>query len=106
MRVTTIMTSKLTNRPASTNTVIRAHRGSGASRIASVSDWNCRTRVRAEELGDKARPPLRGLTPRGRRRQMPILLIPQFAVDIAALEQFFVPADISNGAALHHQNSI
>jgi hypothetical protein len=33
---------------------------------------------------------------------MPVLLVPEFAVDIAALEQILVSADVSDAAALHH----
>src|SRR5882757_868391 len=95
-----------TRNAESTNRVARATRGSAASRIASVSDWNRRTVASEAWLGDKGRAPEVRFVAADRRPQMPVLLVPQRAVDIIPLQQLLVPPDIVDHSAIEHENGI
>src|ERR1700754_942276 len=105
MLVTSATTSRLASMPPSRNTVMRAQTGSGASRMASVSDWNCLMAAWADSSRDKGRVPhgrfaLDGLS------QVGVLLVPKPAIDVAAVEEFLMPPQIGDLAALEHQDRI
>ena len=65
--------------------VNRAAKGSGTSRIASVSDWNWRTVASDACSGDKARSPEVRLVARS-RDQMIVLLMPERTVDVISFQ--------------------
>src|ERR1700720_3884810 len=89
----------------STYTVARTPSGSGLSRVCAVSAWNSRASWAAPALLRRARERNDFM----RRRpgdEMPVLLVPEPAVDVAAVEQFLVRADVVNAAALEDEDRI
>ena len=95
------------NTPVSTNTVIRAANGSGASRMAAVSEAKRRIVGIAAALGDKCRPPQwRFIVSGARGDDVLVLLMPEVAVDVTPLQQFLVSADVVHTALFQNQNGV
>src|SRR3954452_5978679 len=104
-RTNAASTIRLMMNPVRTYTVARTPAGSGVSRISAVSDWKSRTRLsgagslrRARERNDFMR--------RRPGDEVPVLLVPEAAVDVAAVEQFLVRADVVNAAAFEDEDRV
>src|SRR5690242_248551 len=75
-------------------------RGSGASMISPVSDWNSRTSWSGGVLLGSKRAERNDFMRVRSGVQVPVLQVPQPGIDVTALEQFGVGADVVDLAAL------
>src|SRR3989442_5405989 len=99
---TRIRATKNTARKA---TVARTAIGSGVSRISPVSDWNSRTILSGAASLRRVRE--RNDFMRGRPGgEMPMLFVPQPAVDIATVEKLLMGTDVVDAAAFEHEDLV
>src|SRR6516162_4833754 len=105
MCITILTPSKARNNPASTYSVSRSCAGSGSSRTSSTSERKIRTNSSGSGLrrgaGAKRKKPM-GLSV----LEMVILLMPEPAIDVAALQQLVVWTGVVEPAALKHQHGV
>src|SRR5208337_4312154 len=103
-RATAKMTAKTRKAAPKTKTVARTLNGSSAWRIASISDWNCRTAAGAPSLATGASPHRNDAG--GAQGDVPVLLMPEAAVDFATLQQLLMPAHRRDLAALENEDGV
>src|SRR5262245_30565454 len=98
---------RATSMPASRKTVERAQRGSGASRSSLVSDWKRRTTaVAASALADTARASRDQAAAAGGGDDVVGLLVPEIAVDVAAIEELVVAPHVDHAAAVEDEDAV
>src|SRR5229473_1250838 len=103
--VKTASRTRLTRNTAIKATVARMAIGSGVSRISPVSDWNSRTILSGAASLRRVRE--RNDLMRGRPGdEVPMLLVPQPAVDVATVEQLLMGADVVDAAAFEHEDRV
>src|SRR6202043_1890693 len=91
--------------PTRTQRVARPPAGSVASRVSSESDWKSRTGFSGPALLRRGRERNDFM----RRRpgdEVPVLLVPEPAVDVAAVKQFVVRADVVNPSAFEDEDRV
>src|SRR5580700_1823893 len=104
-RMHRVTRSRLTNNPVSTSSVICVWIGSGPSRISAVSDWKMRTSRPVSSSSRAGRTEGNNFMRRPGQEVL-VLLMPEVAVDVAALDEVGMRADVVDLAALEHEDRV